>query len=100
MKWFDKWFAKKCKQAWEKSENEPEGLVGLTRANSTVRLERSIDSHGMNFSVYKANGGYIVEYRQYDKRHDRSDNKLHIVTEDKNLGEELGKIITFEALRS
>jgi hypothetical protein len=54
----------------------------------------------MNFSVYKANGGYIVEYRQYDRQRDRSDNKLHIVHEDQDLGRELSKIISFEALRS
>ena len=39
-------------------------------------------------------------YRLYDTRKDRNENELHIITEDKDLGEELGKIITFESLRS
>jgi len=59
-----------------------------------------LNSNGMNFSVHKANGGFIVEYHWYDRHRDRSENKLHIVTEDKDLGEELGKIISFETLRS
>jgi hypothetical protein len=60
----------------------------------------NLNSYGMNFTVYKANGGFIIEYHYYDKHRDRSENKLHIVTEDKDLGEELGKIISFETLRS
>jgi len=60
----------------------------------------NLNSFGMNFTVYKANGGFIVEYHQYDRHRDRGEHKLHIVTEDKDLGEELGKIISFETLRS
>jgi hypothetical protein len=50
--------------------------------------------------VYKANGGFIVEYHQYDRQRDRSEHRLHIVTDDKDFGEEIGKIISFETLRS
>lgn len=97
MKWFDKWFAKKCKQAWENRQDEP---IGVSISSAKVRRDSSLEANGMNFSVYKANGGYIVEYRQYDRQRDRQDNKLHIVNEDQDLGAELGKIISFEALRS
>ena len=97
MKWFDKWFAKKCRHAWEGREDEP---VGVSLSSVTKVRGNSLEANGMNFSVYKANGGYVVEYRQYDRQRDRSDNKLHIVHEEQNLGEELGKIISFEALRS
>ena len=59
----------------------------------------SIDSNGMRFNLYKANGGFVIETRLYDERNDRNINKLHVITEDKDLGEELGKIITMESLR-
>lgn len=61
---------------------------------------RHIETHGMNFSVFRANGGYIVQYSQYDRKTDRAEPKLHIITDDKDLGEELSKIISFEALRA
>lgn len=61
--------------------------------------EANLQSDGMRFQLYKASGGYIVETRNYDRRNDRNDVKLHIITDDKDLGEELGKIITLEALR-
>jgi hypothetical protein len=96
MKWFDKWFAKKCKQAWEDSRAD----VQIKESAGQLVAARSIDSHGMNFTVYRANGGHIIETRKYDKRHDSNNHSLHIVTDDKDLGEEIGKIITFENLRS
>lgn len=58
-----------------------------------------IDSNGMRFNLYKASGGFVIETRLYDERNDRNINKLHVITEDKDLGEELGKIITMESLR-
>lgn len=59
----------------------------------------SLNSNGMRFNLYKANGGFVIETRVYDERNDRNINKLYVITEDKDLGEELGKIITMESLR-
>ena len=87
-----KWFAKQCKQAWEDSRQDVE-VATITKAS------RSIDSNGMNFTVYRANGGHIVETRQYDRKRDSNDHSLHIITDDKDLGQEIGKIITFERLK-
>lgn len=52
----------------------------------------------MNFSVTRAQGGWVVEYRRYDNKNDRHYTNLHIITLDHDLGEELGKIVTLEAL--
>lgn len=60
----------------------------------------SIGKEGMNFTIHPAAGGYILEYRVYDRKNDRQDNKLHIITQDQDLGESIGKIITMEILRS
>jgi hypothetical protein len=56
--------------------------------------------HRMNFVVYRANGGMMVEYNRYDDRKDQHYCELHIVHPDENLGEALGKIVTFESLKS
>lgn len=60
----------------------------------------TIGDSGMNFSLYSASGGYVVELKQYDRKTDRSDNKLHIINSDENLGERIGEIITLELLRA
>lgn len=59
-----------------------------------------ISKEGMNFTIHPAAGGYILEYRVYDRKNDRNDNKLHIINEDQDLGESIGKIITLEILRT
>jgi hypothetical protein len=61
--------------------------------------ERSLSSEGMKFELFKANGGYIVETRYYDSKSDRHHNKLHIIKDENDIGDELGKIITMESLR-
>lgn len=59
----------------------------------------SLDSDGMRFQLYKAKGGFVIETRSYNRRNDENENHMYVITEDKDLGEELGKIITMESLR-
>jgi hypothetical protein len=98
MKFFRKWFAKQCKRAWEDSRELVD--CDVPQKMATISGGRSIDSNGMNFTVYRANGGHIIETRKYDRKRDSNDNSLHIITDDKDLGEEIGKIITYENLRT
>lgn len=58
-----------------------------------------LGGEGMRFQLYRASGGYIVETRYYDQKNDRNHYKLYIVNDGKDLGQELGKIITLESLR-
>jgi hypothetical protein len=97
MNWFFTWLRRRIQQT--------ELLVDVPYANQTKSSVigvgvRSIESaSSINFTINKANGGYVVSYSVYDRRTDRHDQRLHIITEDKDLGEELGKIISFESLR-
>jgi hypothetical protein len=54
---------------------------------------------GIRFQVYKANGGMVVETSTYDRHKDRSHSGLYIITDGKDLGQELAKIITMETLK-
>lgn len=71
-------------------------VVGISTRESVGHIGKD----GMNFTIHSAAGGYILEYRTYDRKNDRNDNKLHIINEDQNLGECIGKIITLEILRT
>ena len=83
-------------------------LVRWANSYDQVFQTKSVDSissnqiskEGMNFTIHPAAGGYILEYRVYDRKNDRNDNKLHIINEDQDLGESIGKIITLEILRT
>lgn len=59
----------------------------------------NLSSQGFRLNIYGASGGTIIETTKYDRKNDENRNSLHIVTDDKDLGEELGKIITMEQLR-
>ena len=103
MKWFDKWFAKKCKQAWEE-EHSPKAEVAAyntakPRRGLTIGGDSSFNSQGTQFTLYNANGGTVVELRTYDSNTDRASNVMYVIGSDKDLGEELGHIVTMEALK-
>ena len=60
---------------------------------------RDLHSNSFRLQVYGASGGTIIETTKYDRKNDENRHSLHVVTEDKDLGEELAKIITMEQLR-
>ena len=59
----------------------------------------NIQSQGFRMNIYGASGGTIIETTKYDRKNDDNRHSLHVITDDKDLGEELGKIITMESLR-
>ena len=86
--------------AFSSDENEkmssnkvPRGLIVSTEPGETLSTEP------MRLSIYRANGGTIIETRVYDRNKDRSQNQLHIVGHDQDLGHSIAKIITMESLR-
>ncbi len=58
-----------------------------------------LSSEGMRLHIYRASGGYVVETRSYDHHKDRNFNTMHVITEDQDLGDALGKIVMMEALK-
>jgi len=48
----------------------------------------------VSMSIHEANGGFIVEVE-----HSMKENDLYIVSEDRDLGQEIGKIITHNILQ-
>lgn len=59
----------------------------------------NFDADPLRINVYKASGGFVVETRKYDRHKDENNVSMNIITDDKDLGEELGKIVTMETLR-
>ena len=101
MKWFNKWFANKCRQAWEDAHNLPdESKVAVPVAKMGRGISTSInDDDGLNIQVRAAIGGKIVSFRHYDQKTDRNYWKTYIIPEDLDFERELGKMITLESMR-
>jgi len=61
--------------------------------------ERFEDANrGMNFTVYSATGGKVVQLYHYEPQTDKTTSRLYIVNDKDDLGTELGMIVTRECL--
>jgi hypothetical protein len=98
MKWFKKLVAKWAHQGNNYVE------VDSMKSNRLVSARDEIcavsDDPVLNFKVYSAVGGKVVEFRRYDRRSDRSDTTTYIITNDQDFGERISKIATMENLKS
>jgi hypothetical protein len=79
---------------WLMNDVEPEDCYAIEDSNGP-----DLNSQSFRLNIYGASGGTIIETTKYDRKSDENRHSLHIVTEDKDLGQELAKIITMEQLR-
>jgi len=108
MKWFKTWFKNRCIEAWN-SHQEEETLGYEASLRKPARLNRGLvgtsndirtpGGNGTTFILYPASGGNILEVRMYDEKNGDTDISLHIIPIEQELGESIGKIITFEVLK-
>ena len=102
MKWFDRWFIRKSKWAWE---NKHFCDSDSAYPSESIVVGRGIedDPHdlndGLRINLKKVIGGSIVTFRHYDRKLDRNENKTYIITSEQDFNVELAKIITMESLR-
>jgi hypothetical protein len=99
MKWFKRWFANKCREAWEESRDMPEEVYATKSSNRLVSRSDIDSEDGLSITVRSAIGGRIVTFRHYDRKTDRTNHRLYIVPEDQDFERELGKMITLESMR-
>jgi hypothetical protein len=104
MGWFDRWFMKKVRWSIENEQvmyNRKEAASlsrGLVRA--TDGDETGVDwSEGLNIQVKRVNGGFIVNFRKWDKVKDQHHANIHIITDEMDFNQELCKLITMESMR-
>lgn len=106
-----RWFLKKLMEGAEYEKNQNRGFDSDVKMASLSRhsinsltvgtSSPSIDQpdRAIQFTIYNANGGRIVETRRYDRQKDRSVNGLYVITGEQDFGKEIDKIITMEALK-
>ena len=79
---------------WLMNDSDTEECYAVEDSNGP-----DLHSQGFRLSVYGASGGTIIETTKYDRKSDENRHSLHVVTDDKDLGDALSKIITMEQLR-
>lgn len=112
MKWFDKWIAKKVRRAWDEASDVQHKIsakekyalgTAINLAGAQIRPTGSNELESqpdLNFRMYRAENGYAMEVRRYDKRVDRHSIALHLITDEQDLGQAISHIITVESLKA
>jgi hypothetical protein len=95
MKWLRNKVIKWVKEDWGRVEKE--SSVGI-RARDVEAQMFDADPI-LNFRVFSAVGGQVVEFRRYDRKTDRSDTSTYIITKDQDFGEKISKIASMEMLK-
>ena len=97
MKWFKKMLWRWSYQGQELEEQNAK----VSRLAVSSRDSEAVcgDDPILNFKVYSAVGGKVVEFRRYDRKIDRNDTTTYIITNDQDFGERISKIATMEKLK-
>lgn len=97
MKWFKKLVWRWSYQGQELEEQN----IKVSRGLVTSRDSEAVcnDDPILNFKVYSAVGGKVVEFRRYDRHKDRSDTTTYIITNDQDFGERIAKIAMMEHIK-
>ena len=53
----------------------------------------------IHFKMWNAYGGKVIQTHRYDRNKDKVHRSMYIITDNQDIGHEIGKIITMEALR-
>lgn len=84
------------REDWDNASSVPTLNSGLkVRADDSCVESDPV----LNFKVYSAVGGKIVEFRKYDRNRDRNETQTYIITNDQDFGERIAKIATMESLK-
>ena len=98
MNFLKKMIIKWVREDWDKAGRYEQDC--MVSPKNTISAHRGIDSEPtLNFKVYSAVGGKIVEFSRYDRKTDRHDNQIYIIGKDEDFGEKIAKISTLEVLR-
>jgi hypothetical protein len=110
MKWFDQWFYRQAKKAWENKDTYEEDVY---TNKVTAKAQRGLQlSSGMaiekgrvegedriSFELTSAVGGRILNVRRYDPRNDRNDSQTYVIPSGEDVGTRVAKIINLELLK-
>ena len=100
MNWLKRKVIKWVREDWNNANKEVD-----VYSNMKVTAARDIEAQMcdsdpiLNFRVFSAVGGQVVEFRRYDRKTDRNDTSTYIITKDQDFGEKISKIANLELLK-
>lgn len=108
MKWFDRWFYKQAKKAWDNKDSyEEEVYINKAKAQRGLQLGTAMaiekgapeGESTIRFELSSAVGGKILTVRRNDPRRDSFEQQTYVIPTGEDLGERVAKIINLEQYR-
>jgi len=92
-----KWLKRKLRNWVDDAREEPDMVLGIKSRDVAAQMCEAEPI--LNFRVFSAVGGQVVEFRRYDRKTDRSDTSTYIIHKDDDFGEKISKIANLELLK-
>lgn len=89
-----KWLKRKLLN-WLASDENQYGIVKETIVSSREGPQQN----GMNFCLYKAVGGHILESKVYNHKIDRNEGTLYMIHEDEDFAKQVAQAIMLEQMK-
>ena len=101
MNWFKRMVIKWVREDWDNARNTPQqDCYPSTKLSSNSINGRDVNSDpALQFKIYNAIGGKVVEFSRYDRQRDKSFHDIYIISKNEDFGEKIAKIAMLEVLK-
>jgi hypothetical protein len=96
------WLKRKLKNWVDDAYDADESVVGIKMGmdrNICEDHSRPEDIENYTLTVWRATGGRCIQYKRYDKRHDKLHTELYVVSDEADLGDAVTNIVVQQALQ-
>jgi hypothetical protein len=99
MNWFKRMIVKWVREDWDKSR-EQDCYTNVASKNSISISTRDVNSDPtLQFKIYNAIGGKVVEFSRFDRQKDRNFHDIYIIGKNEDFGEKIAKIAMIESMK-
>jgi hypothetical protein len=100
MNWFKRMVVKWVREDWDNARNTVQEDCYPSPKNGIGISTRDVNSDPtLQFKVYNAIGGKVVEFTRYDRQRDKSFHDIYIIGKDEDFGNKIAKIAMLEVLK-
>ena len=100
MNWFKRMVVKWVREDWDNARQEQNCYATVSPKNGIGISTRDVNSDPtLQFKIYTAIGGKVVEFSRYDRQKDRHFHDIYIIGKNEDFGEKIAKIAMLESLK-
>ena len=100
MNFIKRMIVKWVREDWNNARQEQDCYATVSSKNSIGISTRDVNSDPtLQFKIYNAIGGKVVEFSRYDRKSDRHHHDIYIIGKNEDFGEKIAKIAMLEVLK-